>query len=52
MKLDEIVFVEKRGGATVCNRPSDKPHLRKLLQDEEIGLGDLVYTGALNDVSK
>ncbi len=52
MKLDEIVFVEKREGATVCNRPSDKPHLRKLLQDEEIGLGDLVYTGALSDVSK
>jgi predicted ATPase len=52
MKLDEIIFVEKREGATVCSRPSDKPHLRKLLQDEEIGLGDLVYTGALSDVSK
>ena len=52
MKLDEIVFVEKRDGATVCSRPSDRPHLRKLLQDEEIGLGDLVYTGALSDVSK
>jgi predicted ATPase len=52
MKLDEIIFVEKRDGATVCSRPSDKPHLRKLLQDEEIGLGDLVYTGALSDVSR
>jgi predicted ATPase len=52
MKLDEIIFVEKRLGATVCSRPVDKPHLRKLLQDEEIGLGDLVYTGALSDVSK
>lgn len=52
MKLDEIVFVEKREGATVCSRPSDKPHLRELLQDEDIGLGDLVYTGALADVSK
>jgi predicted ATPase len=52
MRIDEIIFVEKREGATVCNRPSDKPHLRKLLQDEEIGLGDLVYTGALSDVSK
>lgn len=52
MKLDEIIFVEKRDGATVCNRPSDKPHLRKLLQDEEIGLGDLVYTGALSDVGR
>jgi predicted ATPase len=52
MKLDEIIFVEKRGGATVCTRPSDKSHLRKLLQDEELGLGDLVYSGALNDVSE
>ena len=52
MKLDEIIFVEKREGATVCSRPSDKSHLRKLLQDEEIGLGDLIYSGALSDVSK
>jgi predicted ATPase len=52
MKLDEIIFVERREGATVCSRPSDKSHLRKLLQDEEIGLGDLVYSGALSDVSK
>jgi len=52
MKLDEIIFVEKREGATICSRPSDKSHLRKLLQDEEIGLGDLVYSGALSDVSK
>jgi len=52
MKLEEILFVEKRVGETECTRPSDKPHLRKLLQDEDIGLGDLVYTGALSDVSK
>lgn len=52
MKIEEIIFVEKREGATVCSRPSDKPHLRRLLQDEEIGLGDLVYTGALSDVGK
>jgi len=52
MKLDEIVFVEKRDGATVCSRPGGKSHLQKLLQDEEIGLGDLVYSGALSDVGK
>ena len=52
MKLDEIIFVERREGATVCSRPSDKTHLRKLLQDEEVGLGELVYSGALNDVGK
>jgi predicted ATPase len=52
MKLDEIIFVEKSEGATVCSRPSDKVHLRKLLQNEEVGLGDLVYSGALSDVGE
>ncbi|MGC2058610.1 MAG: AAA family ATPase [Candidatus Sulfotelmatobacter sp.] len=52
MKLDEIIFVEKGEGATVFTRPGDKSHLRKLLQDEELGLGDLVYSGALSDVSE
>jgi len=52
MKLEEIVFVEKRDGATVCTRPGDKPLLQKLLEDEEMGLGDLVYRGALSDVGK
>lgn len=52
MKLNEIIFVERREGATVCSRPSGKSHLQKLLQDEEVGLGDLVYSGALSDVSK
>jgi predicted ATPase len=49
-KLEEIVFVEKKEGATICTRPSDKPQLRKLLQDDEVGLGDLVYSGALSNV--
>jgi predicted ATPase len=52
MNLDEIIFVEKRDGATLCSRPSSRPHLRELLQNEEIGLGDLVYSGALSDVGK
>jgi predicted ATPase len=52
MNLDEIIFVEKKGGLTLCSRPSGKPHLRELLQNEEIGLGDLVYSGALSDVGK
>ncbi len=51
-KLEEIVFVEKREGATICSRPNDKPQLQKLLQDDEVGLGDLVYSGALSDVGK
>ena len=52
MKLDEIIFVERREGATICTRPSGKSHLQKLLTDEEVGLGDLVYSGALSDASK
>jgi predicted ATPase len=52
MKLDEVIFVERREGETFCSRPSDKAHLRKLLQDEEVGLGELVYSGALSDVGK
>jgi predicted ATPase len=52
MKLDEIVFVERSEGATVCKRPSDKTHLRQLLQDDELGLGDLVYSGALSNVGE
>jgi len=52
MKLEEIVFTERKNGETVCSRPSDAPQLQKMLQDEEIGLGDLVYTGVLSNVSK
>jgi len=52
MKLDEVVFVERKDGATLCSRPGGKSHLRKLLEDEEVGLGDLVYSGALSDASK
>jgi predicted ATP-dependent endonuclease of OLD family len=52
MKLEEIVFVEKKEGATVCTRPKDKPQLRTLLENDEVGLGDLVYSGALSNVGK
>jgi predicted ATPase len=52
MKLEEIVFVERKGGATVCTRPKDKPQLQTLLENDEVGLGDLVYSGALSDVGK
>jgi predicted ATPase len=47
MKLDEILWVEKRQSETNVIRPSDKPHLRKLVEDEELGLGDLMFAGAL-----
>ncbi len=47
-KLDELLIVEKREGATVCSRPENKGHLKKLLERREIGLGDLFYSGALS----
>jgi predicted ATPase len=45
--IEELIVAEKRGGATVFSRPSDKTHLRDLLQREEAGLGELFYSGAL-----
>ena len=47
VSLDELIVFEKRQGATVVTYPRDKAHLRELLQSEELGLGDLFYSGAL-----
>ena len=47
--LDELIVVSKRNGESVFTRPGDKPQLRKLLEDGEIGLGDLVYSGVLGE---
>ncbi len=49
--LDELIVLEKREGATTITRPGDKEHLRKLLEEEEIGLGSLYYSGALGGSS-
>jgi len=49
-QLDELVVVDKVEGQTRCARPSDKAHLRELLEREELGLGDLWYSGALGGV--
>jgi len=45
--LEEIVWVEKKNGETFAYRPADKAHLKKLIEDEDLGLGDLMFTGAL-----
>lgn len=45
--VDDLIVFEKRQGATVCTRPREKRHLRELLSREEVGLGDLYYSGAL-----
>jgi predicted ATPase len=49
--LDELIVLEKREGATAVARPGDKEHLRKLLEEEETGLGSLYYSGALGGAS-
>ena len=45
--LDEMFWVEKKDGETNAYRPADKGHLKKLVEDKELGLGDLMYTGVL-----
>lgn len=47
--LDEVYWVEKKKGATEVHRPSDRKHLRKLVENKELGLGDLMLTGALGE---
>lgn len=47
--LNELYWVEKKKGETEAFRPADKEHLRKLVEDKELGLGDLVYSGALGE---
>jgi predicted ATPase len=49
MALDEIIWIEKKDGATRAYRPADKAHLRKLVEDRALGIGDLMFTGALGE---
>ena len=45
ISVDDLIIVGKQEAATVCRRPEDKQHVRELLED--IGLGELYYSGAL-----
>ncbi|MBZ5555514.1 MAG: AAA family ATPase [Acidobacteriia bacterium] len=47
-KLEDVIVFERQRGASICTRPGDKPQLRELLEREEVGLGDIVYSGALS----
>ncbi len=49
MKLDEILWIEKTRGETKVTRPKDKPHLRELVENKDLGLGDLMFAGALGE---
>jgi predicted ATPase len=47
--LDELVVFDRSHGATKCTRPASKKHLRELLEHGQLGLGELWYSGALQD---
>ena len=47
VNFDELVVVEKFNGATKFTRPASKKHFKELLEREELGLGELWYSGAL-----
>ena len=47
--LDEVIWLQKKDGATVAVRPRDKRHLRELVNDKELGLADVVYSGILSE---
>lgn len=49
VSLDELIVFEKHDGGTAVTYPRDKTHLLELLQTEELGLGDLFYSGALQN---
>jgi predicted ATPase len=47
LSLGEIIWIEKKNGTTKAYRPADKQHLKGLIENKELGLGDLMFTGAL-----
>jgi predicted ATPase len=47
--IDEVFWVEKDNGETKVSRPANKEHLRRLVENKDRGLGDLMYTGALGN---
>jgi EAL domain-containing protein (putative c-di-GMP-specific phosphodiesterase class I) len=46
-RLEDLIVFERRKGETLATRPQEKDHLRELMGREEVGLGDLYYSGAL-----
>lgn len=49
VKIDDLIFVEKKKGASILTHPGSKAHLKQLLEQEEVGVGDLWYSGALSN---
>lgn len=51
MTIDDLFVLQKVNAETVMTQPATKSHLKELLENEEIGLGDLWYSGALSESS-
>jgi predicted ATPase len=49
MALEEVIWIEKKDGQTRAYHPANKEHLRKLVEDKALGIGDLMFTGALGE---
>jgi predicted ATPase len=49
MALDEVIWIDKKDGQIRAYRPADRAHLRKLVEDKDLGIGDLMFTGALGE---
>src|SRR6266567_1348120 len=47
--LEEVIWIEKREGETKAFRPANKEYLKKLVEDKDMGLGSLMYSGSLGD---
>jgi len=50
VSLSELIVVEKVNGATKFTCPASKEHLKELLEREELGLGELWYSGVLGGI--
>lgn len=48
--LSDLIFVEKKNGSSTYTRPETKKGLRELIESDELGLGELWYSGALKSV--
>ena len=46
--IEDLIVLSRPHGESIFSRPRDKKHLRELVNNKEIGLGDLYYSGALN----
>jgi predicted ATPase len=47
--IEDLLILGKRDGKTGCIRPSSKAHLKDLLTSKEVGLGELWFSGTLEE---